>query len=117
LQRFSDHDVQTDVLFLTFQIDLLDNLETKLSIDKRIDVIGALQIARSTFGVKLETSKSAPFTRNCRVISAYLLRDMLNQLPRISLSLGIRSRPDIDEVPRFGITISHDLFLGLVKQG
>src|SRR2546423_4991712 len=116
LHRFSDHDVQTNVLLLTLQIDLFDDFEPKLAIDNGIGVVGALQIASSTFGIKLQNIKVSAFNPNSQVIPTYLLRDMLNQFPRISMSPTIVSRPDIDEAPRLSSTTSHHLLLCLVKQ-
>ena len=56
LHGCSDHDIQANVLFLALQIDFLDNLKTQLAVNDWIDIIRALQIARSTFGIKLGIS-------------------------------------------------------------
>ena len=57
LRRFSDHDVEADVLLLALQINFLDDLKPELAVDDWIDVVRALQIASSTFGIKLNPSR------------------------------------------------------------
>lgn len=91
----SNHDIQDNVLFRTFQVNLLHDLESKFPIDDWIDVVGALQITSSTFSVRLWNSVSSIPSLYTSLLPTYLFRDMLNQLSGVSSSPALRFCPNV----------------------
>lgn len=51
----TNHDIKSNWFLSTFEIDLIDNVETKFAVDDRIDVVGTLEVTRTTFNIALCT--------------------------------------------------------------
>ena len=95
---FANHDVQLDWLRGSRQTDLFYNLKSELSVDDRIDVVGAFEVARPSLGVSF-------------------LGYMLDYLSCKTLATSSFLSPDVDKVPSIIITITKNLVLGIMKKG
>ena len=120
----SDHNVHVDRFWSTGKLDLLDCFETKFSINGRVDVIGAFEVARTAASISLSVNvnKAKPhIICQLDVLSfphkiTHLLCHVLNQHPCIASSLRSRLGSNIDEIPRVVVEVTEDLSLRTMQQ-
>jgi hypothetical protein len=94
--RFSDHDIQPELLVTPRELHVLAEIKAKLLIKLDVDGAAAFQITRHPICVRL-------------------LRHVLDQLASVSFATGFGARAQVDQVPRVVVAVAQHGFLDVVQ--